>query len=416
MKKIFVLTMILVLSMAIMVQAADNVTLRVVTMFGGTDPVTEVFENTIKEFEANNPGVKIIDESATADDAYKIRVENDYIAGNEPDVTMYFTQAMGKPIIQTNRVMPLDKLLAEDPEWAGGLLDSALDQVRAEDGNLYAIPITGFYEGLIVNLDLFEKYDLELPTDWTKLERAIDVFKKNDIAPIAAGLGKIPHYNIEHFILKVAGAEGHSAGLVNGVDQGWVEGLNTIKDLYKEASFMRDALTTGWEESQNLFAAGRAGMIIEGSWAINTCMNDGANNVTIMPMPAKPGTAGNNSDMVAGFSSGFYLSREAYNDPNRKEIVLKLFKELTSKAFIKKAAEANGGLPAAKVTPEGLLQPYIDGINAVQNADNLVMPIDSQISPPAFAEIVKGVAYICAERKEAEEVLEAAREIELSAQ
>ncbi len=416
MKKILVLTMVLVLSMAMMVQAADNVTLRLVTMFGGTDPVRDVYQELIEKFEAENPGVKIIDESATADDAFKIRVENDFIAGNEPDITMYFTQSMGKPIIQTNRVMPLDELLAEDPEWAEGLLDSALNQVRAEDGNVYAIPITGFYEGLIVNLDLFEEYSLELPTDWAKFEKAIDVFRKNDIAPIAAGLGKIPHYNIEHFILKVAGAEGHSAGLVNGIDPGWVEGLNTIKDLYKDAAYMRDALTTGWEESQNLFAAGRAGMIIEGSWAINTAMNDGANNVTIMPMPAKPGTAGNNSDMVAGFSSGFYLSKEAYNDPKKKEMVLKLFKAITSKEFIKAAAEANGGLPAAKVTPEGLQQPYIDGIAAVQNADNLVMPIDSQITPPAFAEIVKGVAYICAERREAEEVLEAAREIELSAQ
>ena len=399
MKRIFVLTVVLVLSMAVMVQAADNVTLRVVTMFGGTDPVTEVFENTIKEFQANNPGIKIIDESATADDAYKVRVENDFAAGNEPDITMYFTQT-----------------LVEDPEWAGGLLDSALDQVRDADGNVYAIPITGFYEGLIVNLDLFKKYGLELPTDWAKFEKAIEVFNDNDIAPIAAGLGKIPHYNIEHFILKVAGPEGHSAGLVDGINPGWVEGLNTIKELYKEASFMRDTLTTGWEESQNLFAAGKAGMIIEGSWAVNTCMNDGANNVTIMPMPAKPGTTGNDSDMVAGFSSGFYLSKKAYNDPQKKEMVLKLFKEITSKGFIKKAAEANGGLPAAKVTPEGLLQPYLDGINAVQNAENLVMPIDSQIARPAFAEIVKGVAYICADRRDAEEVLEAARQIELSAQ
>ncbi|HLV09482.1 MAG TPA: extracellular solute-binding protein, partial [Halanaerobiales bacterium] len=270
---------------------------------------------------------------------------------------------------------------------------------------VYAIPITGFYEGLILNVDLFEEYDVDYPADWDKLVEAIETFDANGIVPMAVGLGTTPHYQIEYSILKVGGAEAHSAGLENGVHPMWAEGLNNIKKLYDMNAFQRDTLTQGWEGARTLFKQGRAAMIVEGSWAIADCENEGANTVTMIHYP-KSGPLGNQTDMIAGFTSGMYLSKKAYNDDKKQEVLLKLFKKLTSPEFIKAAAEANGGLPAAEVTPEGLSQPYLDGLKAFQEADHALLPIDAQIPAPAWRELVDGIAYICADRKSPEEVLD----------
>lgn len=35
---------------------------------------------------------------------------------------------------------------------------------------VYAIPVRPYWEGLFVNVDLFEQHGVELPTTWEKLE------------------------------------------------------------------------------------------------------------------------------------------------------------------------------------------------------------------------------------------------------
>ncbi|HLV09487.1 MAG TPA: extracellular solute-binding protein, partial [Halanaerobiales bacterium] len=175
---LFLLVMALILA-AGAAQAAD-ISLRVVTMFAGADPVSELYESTIEEFLEENPGVNIIDESATFDDSVKVRVENDFAAGNEPDILMYFTDAQAQPIVASGRVLPLDDLIKEGV-IGEGILPAVLEQIRYQDGNVYAIPITGFYEGLILNVDLFEEYDVDYPADWDKLVEAIETFDANGI-------------------------------------------------------------------------------------------------------------------------------------------------------------------------------------------------------------------------------------------
>ena len=65
------------------------VTLRVVTMFGGTDPSAQVYEQIKEEYKETHPNVVIEDESRTADEEWKSAVAADFCAGNEPDVLQF---------------------------------------------------------------------------------------------------------------------------------------------------------------------------------------------------------------------------------------------------------------------------------------------------------------------------------------
>lgn len=392
---------------------AEPVELRIVTMFGGTDPATVAFEAQLEAFMAANPNVTIKNESMTAvGDEFRTKVKTDFSTGNEADINFFFTGADVEGIIEAGRVVALDEIQAAYPNVAKDVSAGVLDSVRTGDGKVYAIPMTGFYEGLFVNKALFEQYGLELPTTWDNLEKAITVFKENGIVPFAGPLAQ-SHYMIEHFIYASAGAEGHQNVLDGDVPASWVDGLNNIKKLYDGGAFAADALSMDIELAQILFRQEKAAMILEGSWFIGGCEDALKEKMTVLPMPAAPGGAKDPSSIVGGFSSGYYLSRSAFEDSAKREAAVALLDFLTTADAIKEIAQANGGSPSAPVVVEGLPQVAVDGHQMAASAKALSMPIDSRLSPEAFNYIVKeGVPFIAFGERSAEEVLAEVKNIQ----
>jgi len=395
-------------------QAKDEqVELRIVTMFGGTDPATQAFEGQLEAFMADHPNVTIKNESMTAvGDEFRTKVKTDFATGNEADINFFFTGADVEAIIDQKRVVALSEIQASYPDIAKDVSQGVLDSVRVGDGEVYAIPMTGFYEGLFVNKALFDQYGLELPTTWGNLEKAIEVFNENGIVPFAGPIAQ-SHYMIEHFIYATAGAKGHQNVLDGDVPQSWVDGLNNIKALYDANAFSADALSMDIELAQILFRNEQAAMILEGSWFIGGCEDDLKDKMTVLPMPAAPGGAKDPSSIVGGFSSGYYLSRAAFEDSAKREAAVALLDYLTTADAIREIAQANGGSPSAPVVVEGLPQVAVDGHAMAANAKALSMPIDSRLTPEAFNYIVKdGVPFIAFGERTAVEVLEEVKKIQ----
>lgn len=391
----------------------EEVELRIVTMFGGTDPSTGAFEKQLIDFQTANPNVTIINESMTSvGDEFRTAVKTDFSTGNEADVTFFYTGADVQGIIEAKSVMPYEEIWETYPEVGQDISAGILDSVREADGNVYALPMTGFYEGLFVNKELFEQYDLELPTTWDNLLKAVEVLQANGITPFAGPIAQ-SHYMIEHFTLAEAGVEGHQNVLDGDVPTSWIEGLTNIKDLYDAGAFSADALSMEIEASQILFRQGKAGMILEGSWFIGGCDDELKEKLTVLPMPTAPGGDKDPSSIVAGFSSGYYISRASYEDMAKQQAVVDLVSFLSTKESIKEIATANGGTPSVQVQVEGLPQVALDGHAMAAAASGLTMPIDSRLTPEAFNYIVKeGVPFIAYGERTAEEVLEEVKKIQ----
>ncbi len=137
-------------------KSTSKVELRIVTMFGGTDPSTEVFEQSLKDYMKDHPNVIIKNESMTAvGDEFRTKVKTDFATGNEPDVTFFFTGADAAGIIKAGKVMPYEEVWTKYPNVGKDITDGVKESMRAEDNKIYALPMTGFYEGLFVNKALF---------------------------------------------------------------------------------------------------------------------------------------------------------------------------------------------------------------------------------------------------------------------
>lgn len=393
-------------------EKAKDISLRVFSTFGGTDAAREVFQAVLDDFEKKYPNVKIENDVMSAnDDGFRTKVNTDMNSGNEPDLLFYFIGADAEGFVNAGKVVPLNEILDANPDWKNGFIPDALELAKQKDGNIYAAPLTGFYEGLFVNKKIFEENGLELPTDWEKLKTAAETLSKKGIIPLSVPFDQ-SHYLIEHTILAAAGPEGQNKGLLDGIDPNWEKAYSGMKELNDVGAFPKDAATIDLGMAGNYYSEGLAAMILEGSWAIGGWSDAVKENTTVIPFPAIPGGAGSGNDIVGGFGTGFYVSKAAYDNADKKEMTVELLKHLTSPESIQKIATANGGTPAAEVEVTGLPQVALDGFAMAQKAASISAPVDSKVSQETFSTLRANVQPVVKGSMTPTEAIEAAKKIE----
>lgn len=303
---------------------AETVTLRTVSTFAGTDAGPE-YVDLLHAWEATT-GNHVDDRSAASDETWKAEMLNDFAAGNESDVFFFFAAtADSKPLL--GRVIPISQINAAYPDL--DLVESA--GLREEDGLVYAIDVRPFWEGLFVNTDLFERYSLELPTDRDKFEKAVQVFRRNGIVPLAISLSDIPHYIVEFSILASGSTKDHQArpADVSAIPDSWVRGMQLIRHLYQIGAFPDNVNATSEVLTTSMFINKQAAMLLDGSWRANGVAQENWDTTIVLPFPPYNEEA-DPSAIIGGTSMGFYISKRAWDDEEKRDAAVSLLAHLTS--------------------------------------------------------------------------------------
>ena len=94
-------------------EAKNPVTLKTVSMFGGTDPNKETYDAINQEVMDQYDYITIEDNSQTSDEEWKAQVNADFSVGNEPDVIQFFTDATADSIIATDKLVSIEDIRAD---------------------------------------------------------------------------------------------------------------------------------------------------------------------------------------------------------------------------------------------------------------------------------------------------------------
>ncbi len=302
---------------------AEGVQLRTVSCFAGSDTAAEAYVDILKAYEART-GNTVIDVSAASDEGWKTSVLNDFAAGNEPDILFYFAAGADSAAL-LSRVVPIAEINSAYPE-----LDlPEIDALREADGAVYAVPVRGYWEGLYVNTDLFDRYGLALPTDWDTLTAAVKGFRAAGIVPISVSLTDIPHYLAEFVLLACAAPDEQQARprTLEEVPASWFRAMELIRELKEMGAFADNASATYESAATELFRSKRAAMQFDGSWLAASLPPESMATTAVLPMPLREGT-GASDCFIGGVSMGFYLTRRAWNSP-RRDAAVSLLAELT---------------------------------------------------------------------------------------
>ena len=380
-----------------------EVTIRVETTFTGADPYTEVWQQAIKDFQAKNPKIKVIDEATSAaSEAFKTKINTDFASGNEPDVTYGFNGASGKPLVDSGKVISWEDELAKDATWAANFKKAGLDAGKY-NGKLYALPYIGFFEGVWINTDLFKNNGLEIPKTYEDIIKAIPVLNAKNITPIACSFAEEPHYLIETLLLSQGGVSGHNKSF----DASWAPALALTKDLYDKKAFTKDALTIKQAACAQAFVDKKAAMFISGSWSGGAFQK--MENVSVIPFPLVPGAKANANDIIGGTGTGWYVTK-ALND-KKNGAGIKFVKFMTQPEQLAKFAE-KGGVPLENVpasTTGGALAKNISDFTT--KATSMTGPAGDNMNQEAFTAIWKGMQYIVSGKKTSQQVLDEAQKL-----
>ena len=212
MKKIvsMVLSMMLFVTLLTTFALAEGIDLNVITSYGADDGNRPVYEEAYKAWEEAT-GNKVKDASAASNEEWKARILADFETGSEPDVLFFFSGVDANPIIEAGKVISLEEIRKEYPDFASNMADEKMSP-SPFDGKLYAIPTSGYWEGLYVNKALLEEVGVPVPNSETTWEEFLDSCQKIKDAgytPIAVSLSQVPHYWFEFTILNNGSPASH---------------------------------------------------------------------------------------------------------------------------------------------------------------------------------------------------------------
>ena len=327
-------------------EPSGPVEITVTTTFAGEDSNAQNYKNAVADWEAAT-GNTVSDTSATSDETFKTRIITDFETGSEPDVLFFFNGADANDFVNAGKVVSIDDIRAEFPEYASNMNDDLIAASPA-DGKKYAVPVNGYWEAMFVNTEVLDAAGVAMPGadyTWDQFLEDCQKIKDAGYAPIAAALGNIPHYWWEFAIfnqqtpanhLDIPGAADDTTGAQ------WVAGLEDIKDLYEKGFFPDNTLSATDDETFAMFTDGKAAFLLDGSWKVGgivgSCQSDPEDPSTIdadklshFDVTYFPGKGNRKTtDMIGGLSMGYYITTKAWEDPDKKAAAVSFVEYMTS--------------------------------------------------------------------------------------
>lgn len=336
------------------------VTINVVTAYGSEDGNREAFMSMVSEYEAQT-GNKVSDQSGTVNEEWKYKINADFQTGAEPDVLMFYTGTDSDEIVRSKKLVTLDEIRREYPGYGSNMREESIPASEV-DGKKYAIPTNGFWEGLYVNTEVLKNCGIsEMPgkfTTWDEFMAICEQIKTVGYIPIAVSLQEVPHYLFEHAVFNEGTPQTHTQIPKSSQDaagKNWAKGLQTIKDLYDMGYLPDNTLVASDTETFQLFATNKAAFVIDGSWKMgwfNTLTGQtgeilpgnvkNINDFYVTYVPSKDSRK--NTDIISGISMGYFITRRAWDNPDKRDACIQFITALTSDEAITALA---GNAPTA---------------------------------------------------------------------
>ncbi len=304
----------------------ETSTISLMTSWGGVDSKAGCLTDLLDKFENENPNIKVSNQSIFGDE-YLPTLKTRFASGNEPDVFGLWPCSDIKYMIRANKLADLTDMLKNDSEWMGSFKGNYFD-LTTYNNRIFGIPFELVFEGMFINKDLFQQYNVKIPQNYQELKNAINIFNKHNITPIAYNATAEGSYIYQNMIASLGGNEGVEKFIVNNkINKYYIDAMKYMKELYEMHAFPNDLISITSEERNNLFIKKQAAMIVQGSWF---AAYFGKFDTTVEMIPF-PSMGNGRSKIPAGLGGGtFYISKSAWSTPKGKENTVKLLKFLTS--------------------------------------------------------------------------------------
>ena len=253
---------------------------KTVVKFQTWNPGTEEYVGEmIDKFEEEHPDIEVQHiYMPYTDHVEKLKV--DLSAGDAADVFGVQTGAMYKEFRDFEEDLTPYLVKEYGDDWASNYNEYAMSLLKGDDGEYYAVPLGLSYAGYVwANMKYFDKYDLELPTNYDELKAVCQTFRDNGEYPLVIG-AKDSWINIDTW-MNIA-ADINTEKLYSAIegetpftDEDLVQSFQIWQNCFTDGVFQDGALGVGmYTDSTVMYQKeGSVPMILNGSWSLGAYMD-----------------------------------------------------------------------------------------------------------------------------------------------
>lgn len=227
-------------------------------------------ESLIEAFEAENPNIKVNYQVVKNTDEYLQAQQVRLLSGTDIDVTSVRPESMAD-FVEVGYLLDLT-----GAEYLNNYMEGTLDSATI-DGKVYGVPGAINLIGVYYNKDMFEQYNIKVPTNWEEWIAALEAFKAEGIYSLASGYKdgwptEFDIYNYFHNLMiedpdifkKV------NSGEVKYTDEVFLNLFREIDEFYKAGYIHPDCLSLTGADIDPMFIGQQIPMVINGEWGAAT--------------------------------------------------------------------------------------------------------------------------------------------------
>ncbi|MFC4453489.1 extracellular solute-binding protein [Deinococcus sonorensis] len=308
----------------------------------------DAMNDLIKKFEAANPDIKIKQETFPYD-AYSQKVASSVPAGQGPDVVNLYYGWLPQ-YVDAGYLQPLPA-----KEFPTATIDSTyapMVKTSKMDGKYYALPTAVRTLALFYNKDLFKQAGIaQPPRTWEDL--IADGQKIVKGAPpryTTLGFGIQPdgqdYHVLREVLVRQFGGQpyGKDGKTVTYDSAAGTKAMTFYTDLQTKYKLGVPNFFPGNNSYRDAFIAGKVGMIIDGSFAINTIKDGAKFNWGVAPLPVLASNPNEKDNFGSYWVNG--ITKNAKGD--KLDAAVKFLKFLTSADTQRYWLENVGEIPASR--------------------------------------------------------------------
>lgn len=344
----------------------------------------DVVNEIIADYEKEHEGVKV-DLEVLSNEQYKDKLRVLSTSKELPDVGMTWAAGFLEPYVGGKMFAPLDDVIADQ------LSDSFVPgtaEAYALEGKTYGLPLELNIVTLYYNKAMFDEQGLEAPKTFEELESVVKAFKEDGIDPIALGNKDAWTGSLWYMYLadRLGGAEVLNKAIDRSgsfEDPALVEAAQKVQDLVDMGAFVNGFNGLADEEAKSMFMSEQVPMYLIATWDLpnyttnETVPQEFRDSVEYLKFPTVDGNGDMNS-FVGGPGVGLFVAEDSDVKEEAKDFAAYFVKQ-----WGEKAVTQAGVIPATKVDADSLDLPdmYIDILNELNEASNITLFADVQMSP-----------------------------------
>ena len=246
---------------------------------------------------------------------------------------------------------------------------------------------------------------IELGSDCQKIKDA-------GYTPVAVSLQEVPHYWFEFTVYNNGNVANHldiPASATDAVGEKWAAGFEDLKQLYDLGYLPENTLTAKDAETVQLVADGQAAFLIDGSWKVGYFTTNCEDHLGDFALTYVPGKGERKAtDIIGGISMGYYITRQAWDDPEKRQAVVDFVKHLTSDEVLSTFVTTEVTALKNGASPSGLNSIQQSAAEMTGGVTGIVAPVQDSLISEARADLFGNVKNIVTDKITIEEAIDSA--------